>query len=349
MMKLLAMLGPSLFAAPLAAQTLTLPAPLTDKNGDGRVVTSRALPPFKRGDVLLLCPDQPRFTYALTCSAPAMASSTAVRGPIKVDRTVPATVSRAATRELLFVERIALRGPLRQFTGKQLWHNSYPAQPINGEVIERVRAICEASCIWIGRASTKTIVRDVELTRAGSSASNKIDSGIRVGGTKGGVPTAGVLVERVYSHGWKQNTTKGKYANGDGVAINRGVLDVTIRDSRFDDSADSGVDSKAAMLVLDNVSAAGNGHYGFRFWGGARATTLISRNNGWGHVEAEAGARVIIDKLIAEGPEELVTTNGPAEVEIKSCDLTKWTGTTAVKRQGKPLAKVTFGVGCRTE
>lgn len=209
-------------------------------------------------------------------------------------------------------------------------------------MIERVRATCEASYISIGRSSTGTVIRDVELTRAGRSALKKIDSGIRIGGTKGGVPTAGVLVERAYSNGWKQNTAKGKYANGNGVAINRGVLDVTICDSRFDDSADARVDSKADALLLDNVSASSNGHYGFRFWGGVRATTLISRNNGWGHVEAQSGARVVVERLIAEGPEELVTTNGPAEVEIRFRDLTKWTGT-VVKRQGICPGKAVLG------
>lgn len=41
-MKQFAILGLAAFVAPVAAHTSTLPAPLPEKDGDGRVVTSRA-------------------------------------------------------------------------------------------------------------------------------------------------------------------------------------------------------------------------------------------------------------------------------------------------------------------
>lgn len=236
----------------------------------------------------------------------------------------------------------AIAAPARIYTTeKHVWWNSYPDAPVN-IALGPLRATCRETCVWFGRESTSSYIHDAELTRYAPAAADKIDAGIKVGGSKGGVATKGVLIERVYSHGWLQNTAKGKYANGDGLVINRGVIDVTARYSRFDDNADSGVDSKADLTTLDNVSATGNGHYGFRFWLRATATTLTSANNAWGHIEAEAGAVVTIDKLIAIGPGELVTTKKGAQVTIGACDLTRWTGTALTKGPGK----VTLGKGC---
>ena len=240
------------------------------------------------------------------------------------------------------VDALAIRGPLRDYSGDRLWTNNYPQAPVDGQVIAQVRAVCLHTCIWFGRASAGGVVRDAELTRTGRAGYRSIDAGIKIGGSKGGVPTAGILIERVYSHGWQQVPHKG-YANGDGIVINRGVRDVTIRDSRLDDNADAGLDSKADMVTLDNVSASANGHYGFRFWGGARATTLTSIDNAWGAIEAEAGARVVIERLVMIGDQELVTTKAGAEVEIKSCDLSRWTGTEPTKGPGR----VILVEGCR--
>lgn len=236
-----------------------------------------------------------------------------------------------------------IAAPLRTYAApaKWVWRNSYPAAPIN-TTIERVSAVCKETCIWAGRASTSTVIRDAELTRAAPSQPDEIDAGIKVGGSKGGVATAGVLIERVYSHGWKQNTAPGKYANGDGIVVNRGVVDVTVRYARLDDNADSGLDSKANLTTLDNVSASGNGHYGFRFWVVANATTLTCTDNAWGCIKAEDGARVTIDKLVMVGAEELVTTKKGAIVEVKACDLSRWTGKAPTVGQGI----VKLGAGC---
>lgn len=309
----------------LAAATLTLPSPLPDKDGDGRVTISKAIVPFKRGDTLTLCPTLPAYSYRTVC--PALAASAA-----------PA------------VDRMAIRGALTAFSGSRYFNNAYPDAPINGKVIERMSLVCGNTCIKFGRASTSGTVRDVEI-RASKPAvkHSEIDTGIAIGGSKGGVPTTGILIERVWSHGWQMEPTVKGYKNGDGFVANRDVGTVTIRDSRFDDNADAGVDSKAADLILDNVSASDNGHYGFRFWGGARATTLTCRNNAWGCIQIENGAKVVIDRLIAvggdTGDQELVTTHNAGEIEIRSCDLSGWKGA-LLKQQGKPLAKVTLGEGC---
>jgi hypothetical protein len=294
----------------LAAQTLTVTAPLPDRDGDGRVTLTKAMPPFKRGDVLIQCAP---LVYAKVCPVAAPDPWKAAA----VERTYPAGT-------------------------KWVWRNSYPDKPIN-TTIERVSAVCKTTCVWAGRASTSTIIRDAEFTRAGFAKPGEIDAGIKVGGSKGGVQTAGVLIERVYAHGWLQDTKPGKYANGDGLVVNRGVKDVIVRFSRFDRNADGGVDTKADMTVLDHVSASGNGHYGFRFWGGTRATTLYCTDNAWGCIEASPGADVVIDRVVMKGAQELVTAAKGATVTILSCDLTGWTGTALTKGQGK----VTLGEGCK--
>ena len=121
---------------------------------------------------------------------------------------------------------------------------------------------------------------------------------------------------------------------------------VTVRYSRLDDNADAGLDSKADLSALDQVSATGNGHYGFRFWGRATATTLTCVDSAWECIEAEAKegrhADVTIDRLVMVGGEELVTTKAGAVVTILSCDLTRWTGKALVKGQGN----VALEVGC---
>jgi hypothetical protein len=237
-----------------------------------------------------------------------------------------------------------LAAPLRTYPAgaKRVWHNSYPEKPVN-TTIERVSAVCKETCIWAGRASTSTIIRDAELTRIAPAKPGEIDAGIKVGGSKGGVATAGVLIERVYAHGWQQDAKPGAYANGDGIVVNRGAIDETVRFARLDDNADSGIDSKAALTVLENVSATGNGHYGFRFWGKATATTLTCIGNAWGCIEAEPGADVTVDRLVMAGGEELVTAKKGATVTILSCDLSRWTGKALVKGKGK----VTLGPTCR--
>lgn len=342
-----------IFLASLAAmQTLTVGAPLPDRNGDGRVTLSRPMPPFKRGDVLIQCAP---LVYAKQCGAVA-ARTTSAAAPSPAS--AAATTRNLAAREAppLPSRPVApfaapsgaswtMAGPRRTLPPgtKWVWRNSFPEAPIDGQVIERVTASCTTTCVWVGRATTSTIIRDAEFTRPDASGPSKIDAGIKVGGTKGGVPAAGVLIERVYSHGWRQNTREGKYANGDGLVVNRGVRDVTVRHSRFDDNADGGVDTKADLTVLDQVSASGNGHYGFRFWGGARATTLYCTDNAWGCIEVAPGGDVTIDRVVMKGPQELVTTKKGAVVTIKSCDLSGWTGNVLTKGQGQ----VTLGEGCR--
>lgn len=291
----------------IAAVVLTTSVPLADANHDGRITLTKALGPFHKGDVLTSCGGN---TYAIVCPVP--------------------------------VDPMALQGALRIYAGKHLWWNSYPDAPIDNFVIATTGAVCKETCIWYGRASSGGWVHDVEVTRAGPAGPGSIDAGIKVGGSKGGVATTGLLIERLYSHGWLQNAAAGAYANGDGIVINRGVGTITIRDSRLDGNGDSGLDTKGDLTIVDNVSASGNGHYGFRFWGKVQASALTAIDNAWGAIEVEAGADVTIQKLVAVGGQELVTSKAGATVNILSCDLSRWTGTAKLKGAGK----VTLGVGC---
>ena len=306
---LLTLFAASCGAQPALAQTVHSPTDL-DANRDGKVELTRPRGPFKAGDVLVRCADLPTFTYAKACPSP---------------------------------EPWVARSPRREFTGRQLWHNSYPAAPISGQVIEGVRATCRGTCVWAGRASTSTIVRDAELTRDGPAGPDDIDAGIKVGGSKGGVPTAGVLIERVYAHGWRQVAHKG-YANGDGVVVNRAVRDVTIRDSLLADNADAGLDTKADLTTVENVMLSDNGHYGGRFWGRATVDRVTCLGNAWGCLELEAGGDATVRGLTVIGPERVVTTKEGATVTFLDCpDLSRWTGTVLVKGKGR----VTFPPGCK--
>lgn len=332
--------GSSIAASGLT-QSILMPTPLPDRDGDGRITLSKRHGPFRRGTTVIRCEDKPAYTYGVTC----VGQDTKISPTTPTERAPVRPVVRITSSLLLDPESMP-RGRLQNFTGEEVWANRYPAAPINDSITQNVAATCSRTCVVIGRASHGNIVRDSTFTRnAPATRKSQIDAGIRVGGGKGGVAVNDVLIERIRSYGWRMEPLLRKYANGDGIVINRGVKKVTIRHSRFDDNSDGGVDTKADLTILDTVSASNNEHYGFRFWGSVQATTLTSANNTWGAIEVEPGARVVIDRLIMIGSEELVTSKAGADVTIKSCDLSRWTGKALTKGEGH----VTLGSGCKLQ
>jgi hypothetical protein len=147
--------------------------------------------------------------------------------------------------------------------------------------------------------------------------------------------------------GFRTQVPEGQYENGDGIATEKAVDGLRILRVTASDNSDAGFDLKGRNIVLDNLTAIGNGR-SYRFWGEARAGLLTSID-GRDAVWAAKGAEVVIERLVARSakPARVVVTDGPdARVTIRSCDLSRMArGSTLVERA--PGSTVTLGAGCQ--
>jgi hypothetical protein len=146
--------------------------------------------------------------------------------------------------------------------------------------------------------------------------------------------------------GFQMVRVPGNYTNGDGIAAERKVHDLTIRGVVASDNSDAGFDLKSSGTKLDQLRAERNGR-NYRFWDTVDAGTLTSVNPGNAHVWAAKGANVRIGRLIASAdrPATLVLAEGGANVVIESCRLSLPPGTQLVKRQSAGV-QVSLGRGC---
>jgi hypothetical protein len=221
------------------------------------------------------------------------------------------------------------------------WPKERPsdAGAIYGLTVERVQAKCSKYCIKITRPSRDIVIRDFAF----SGGEKRTDSAIAVGISFGST-ASNILVENGKVSGLHSLASGKTYEQGDGISAERGNVNLTIRNVTCEDVGDGCFDLKSSNTRLDNLTAINAGHESFRLWAQGTAGTLTSINPGWGHVQAgSATSDWVIEKLIAVGGGALVVSVPGAKLKIKSCDLTRWTGTEKVKGKG---ADVSLGSGC---
>lgn len=141
------------------------------------------------------------------------------------------------------------------------------------------------------------------------------------------------------------NTGKLRYRNGDGVAVERDVTGLRIRNVIAEDNSDGGFDLKPDC-ELENLTAIRNGK-GFRIWGKANAGLLTSVDNG-AAVHLAGGSSLVVERLVcrSDRPAPVIVVEGGATLVIKSADLTSMPkGSTLVQYNGRNNS-ITLGEGC---
>jgi hypothetical protein len=210
---------------------------------------------------------------------------------------------------------------------------------INNVTIERVEARVAKRGIYIRGDSTDWGIRDFRFIGSAPRTDSSIPAGIAINGT-----AHNIVIERGYLANFRTNWLAGRYANGDCVSTERGNFNVTIRGVVCEHPSDGGFDLKSSNTRLDDLSVTNSGHYSYRLWAQGTAGTLTSIDPFWGHVQAASRTTDwVIDKLIAVGDKPLVVFGeAGGKIEVRSCDLSRWTGTEKVKGTGT----VTFGATC---
>jgi hypothetical protein len=197
------------------------------------------------------------------------------------------------------------------------------------------------------------LIEDFDLTmRAEPQTGTNLPEGIAIGGNNC-APINNVVIRNGKVSGFRMAEVQGVYTNGDGVATEGCVVNLTISNVRASNNSDGGFDLKGQHVVLNNLVAENNSR-GFRNWSpDATATTLVSKNNGtalWmGKPDANGvPTKITIDRFIAssEVPAIVFRWERGALITVKSCDLTGMApGSTLTKNDGSG-AVVTLGEGC---
>lgn len=360
----------ALIATPLAAQTITVQQPFADKDGDGQITFGTANKrTYGVPSVTLRGKTPEGWVYCgpKGCDAPEGAQgapvAVALRAPAVTSAMEPGGSNKGATRRTNLHQAQAMDAyNFKSVAGdsnvvirdvkidatralvynawQQGWKAPVPedAGSIRGLLVERVQAKCAKYCIKITRPSRDIVIRDFAFTGGEKRTDSAIAVGISFGST-----ARDILVENGTLSGFYALAPGKKYEQGDCLSTERGNVNVTIRNVTCENVGDGGFDLKSSNTRLENLTAINAGHYSFRIWAQATAGTLVSINPGWGHVQGGSTTDLVIDKLVAVGPKPLVVFDKPGgKVTIKSCDLSRWTGTEKVKGKGT----VSFGVGC---
>jgi hypothetical protein len=146
--------------------------------------------------------------------------------------------------------------------------------------------------------------------------------------------------------GFRMARVEGKYTNGDGIALEGGVSNVTIARVIAENNSDGGFDLKSRDTRLQDTVARNNSR-NYRFWGTGTATTITSESARSAHVWLGRGANWRISRLVVRS-----TTLAPivrveardAVLVIDRCDLDVPAGTPLIVGHGQ----VTLGLGCAT-
>jgi len=363
-------LATTLIAAPVAAQTTFSPTNL-DSNGDGKVTLTKPRDGFKAKQVLVLCPDMTRFTYAVTCPVAAPVSAVAAPRVTTVAKDYGASSACMyprpgvngnfwATRSLdcvLFrvekpnvwdqlprtVQDFRIDASREGVTTQPKSNKTSSYTPINNVTLQRFEITARKFGIRIRNGSSNWLIQDFRINGSGINTSpGDIPGGIVMDGAHS------ITIRRGEISGFKTELADPKlYDNADCLPAERGDS-FTATDLYLHDCTDGGIDTKATT-TLDRIRVANIGHYSYRFWAVVNAGTLISENPGGAHIQiAAASTDVTIDKLIAVGPKAIVHVDSKGvggRITIKACDLTRWTGV-AVKSGFYTRASITLGATC---
>jgi len=350
----------ALIASPVTAQTTFSPTNL-DANKDGKVLLTKARDGFKAKDVLVLCPDLARFTYAVTCPfAPPVSAVAAPRITTACkDLGASAQWTYAAkggtygnvciTRAL---DAVPLDGPLddpRVFQDIRIENarhfitqKSNVWRAFSNVLAQRIDVGVRKRGIFIRGGSHDWVIQDFRIRGIGvNTAVGDITVGIGMQGA------TNITIRRGHISNFVSLYPAGKYRQGDGMSNERGDT-ADISDVVVEDVSDGAFDLKGTTR-LDRVRGVRAGHYTLRGWATIIAGTVTSEDPGNAHVQvAAASADITIDKLIAIGGKPLVTVDSHGiggKITIKECDLSKWTGTSLLSGF-YTRAKITLGATC---
>lgn len=145
--------------------------------------------------------------------------------------------------------------------------------------------------------------------------------------------------------GFQMVRVPGKYTNGDGIAAERPVHDLSISRVVSRNNSDAGFDLKSSPTTLDQLRAENNGR-NYRFWSRVEAGTLTSVEPRGAHIWAANSARVHIKRLVARSSTRapLVQIERGGQVVIDQCELRLPPGTRLVVKSDE--GKVVLGRGC---
>lgn len=146
--------------------------------------------------------------------------------------------------------------------------------------------------------------------------------------------------------GFRMVSEPGKYPNGDGVAAEREVSNLSIERVISSNNSDAGFDLKSSGTWLDDAVAEDN-HRGFRLWGSARAGTLTSNNSRSAAFWFGKGASVLIDhvNVTSHTSAPVFMIEGATSVTVNSCTLDVPAGTKLMIGAAS-AGQVTLGSGC---
>ena len=145
--------------------------------------------------------------------------------------------------------------------------------------------------------------------------------------------------------GFQMVRIPGKYTNGDGIAAERQVHDLSISRVISRNNSDAGFDLKSSPTTLDQLRAENNGR-NYRFWARVDAGTLTSVDPRGAHIWAGNGAVVHIKRLVARSSTRapLVQIERGGQVVIDQCELRLPAGTRLVEKSNE--GRVVLGRGC---
>ena len=334
-----------------------------DSNSDGKVSLTKSRDGFKAKQTITLCPDLPRFTYAVKCPvAPLVSAIAAARvttackdlganaqwtyaskggtyGNACITRAMDAVPLDGALDEPRVFQDITLASSRHFVTQKGTAWKAF-----NNVTLQRFDVTAWKRGIFIRGGSRDWLIQDFRIT---GSRLNTAVGDIPVGiGMQGATR---IKIQRGEISGFRTVLANlRKYANADCLSAERGDS-FSAFDLYLHDCTDGGIDTKA-VTVLDRIRVADIGHFSYRFWAKVTAGTLTSENPGGAHIQiASATTDVTIDKLIAVGPKAIVHVDSKGvsgKITIKACDLTRWTGV-AVKSGFYTRASITLGATCR--
>ncbi len=345
------LLASTLIASPIAAQTTFSPTDL-DSNGDGKVLLTKARDGFKAKQVLVLCPDLARFTYAVTCPAAAPVSAVAapaittaakdygansacmyprpgVSGNFWATRAMDCVLFRVEKPNVWdqlprTVQDFRIDASREGVTTQPKSNKTSSYTPINNVTLQRFEITARKYGIRIRNGSSNWLIQDFRISGSGINTSP--------GDIPGGIvmdDAHNITIRRGEISGFKTVLAGSGYDNADCLPAERGDS-FTATDLYLHDCTDGGIDTKATT-TLDRIRVANIGHYSYRFWALVTAGTLTSENPGGAHIQiAAASTDVTIDKLIAVGPKAIVHVDSKGiggKITIKECDLSRWTGT----------------------
>lgn len=320
----------------LAVATLVLPTPLRDSNGDGLIELSAQRGDFPAHSVLVLCPDEPPYTYALKGQCPA---TTDPKPPAITAQRVSGSWTATAPRSNAAIDIV---GTAYNTTngGKITIHDvsigkgyglldHSKAKPATVD-IRRVRMSCSRKCIVLYSESTGYLS---DLTLSGTPGQDyEFAAGIQFAGY-----SHDYLIERVDIGGFRSTKPKA-YPNADALSSEKSNYNITIRDSYFHDSTDACLDWKAQRSHLYNIRLARCGK-NLRVHSALEATDLTSESPRLAHISIQSEALAPSASLVIHG--RFTAIGGGTLFDVPkgqsltfapgSCiDLTRWTG---IKKQ----------------